>query len=101
MATGAASAQATVAIERLVPKPPEVAAKETKETVAAAPEAASGSTFRTKDVYTVRRGDTLWAIAKRYFGSGLRYPTIFQDNRETISDPDLIHPQQQVKVPPE
>ena len=100
-ATGVPSAKATVAIERLVPRPPEVAAKETKETVTAAPEAASGSTFRTKDIYTVRRGDTLWAIAKRYFGSGLRYPTIFQDNRETISNPDLIHPQQQVKVPPE
>src|SRR5262245_34546135 len=40
-ATGAASARATVAIERLVPKPPEVAAKETKETVAAAPQATS------------------------------------------------------------
>jgi nucleoid-associated protein YgaU len=101
-ATGAASARATVAIERLVPKPPEVAAKETKETVtAAAPQGTSGGTFKTKDIYTVRRGDTLWAIAKRYFGSGLRYPTIFQDNRETINDPDLIHPQQQVKVPPD
>jgi hypothetical protein len=33
--------------------------------------------------------------------SGLRYPTIFQDNRETINDPDLIQPQQQVKVPPD
>jgi nucleoid-associated protein YgaU len=101
-ATGAPSARASVAIERLVPKPPEVAAKETKETVtAAAPQATSGGSFKTKDVYTVRRGDTLWAIAKRYFGSGLRYPTIFQDNRETINDPNLIHPQQQVKVPPD
>ena len=100
-ATGAASAKAMVSIERLVPKPPEVATKETKETVAAAPPAASGGTFRTKDIYTVRRGDTLWAIAKRYFGSGLRYPRIFEDNREIINDPDLIHPQQQVKVPPE
>jgi nucleoid-associated protein YgaU len=101
-ATGVASARATVAIERLVPKPPEVAAKETKETVtAAAPQGTSGGSFKTKDVYTVRRGDTLWAIAKRYFGSGLRYPTIFQDNRETISDPNLIHPQQEVKVPPD
>jgi hypothetical protein len=100
-ATGAPSARASVAIERLVPKPPEVAAKETKERVAAAPQATSGGAFKTKDVYTVRRGDTLWAIAKRYFGSGLRYPTIFQDNRETINDPNLIHPQQQVKVPPD
>ncbi len=100
-ATGEATAQAMVAIERLVPKPPEVAATQTKGTVPTAKEAASETALRTKDIYTVRRGDTLWAIAKRYFGSGLRYPTIFQDNREIIDDPDLIHPQQQVKVPPE
>jgi hypothetical protein len=101
IATGAPSARATIAIERLVPKPPEVAAAETKGTVAAATEVASDRALRTKDVYTVQRGDTLWAIAKRYFGSGLRYPTIFQDNREIINDPNLIHPQQEVKVPPD
>lgn len=97
-ATGAPSAQATIAIERLIPKPPEVAAKE------AAPKPGSAATSvaaaEDKDVYTIRRGDTLWAIAKRYLGSGLRYPTIFQRNRETINNPNLIHPEQQVKVPP-
>jgi len=50
--------------------------------------------------HTIRRGDTLWAIAKRYLGSGLRYTSIFQSNREVNNDPDLILPQQQVKVPP-
>jgi nucleoid-associated protein YgaU len=102
-ATGEATAQAMVAIERLVPKPPELAAKEPAADARgrAAPVAAPESGLRTRDIYTVRRGDTLWAIAKRYFGSGLRYPTIFEDNRETIQDPDLIHPKQQVKVPPE
>ena len=100
-ATGAPSAQATIAIERLIPKPPQVAAKE-----AAPKPGASGSSAPSmagaegKDVYTIRRGDTLWAIAKRYLGSGLRYPTIFQRNRETINNPNLIHPEQQVKVPP-
>jgi LysM repeat protein len=96
-ATGTALAQANIAIERLVPKPPEVVAK------AAPPKPGSPAavaTAKTKDIYTIRRGDTLWAIAKRYLGSGLRYPAIFQDNREVINDPDLILPQQQVKVPP-
>ena len=91
-ATGAPSAQATIAIERLMPKPPEVAAKE------AAPK--PGPPDRPlprwrrredKDVYTIRRGDTLWAIAKRYLGSGLRYPTIFQrqprDHQQSQPDP--------------
>ncbi len=98
--TGATSDQATVSIERLVPKPPEVAAVETT-TGRPSPASPVGtqSNLRAKDIYTVRRGDTLWAIAKQYFGSGLRYPTIFEDNREIIKNPDLIHPEQQVKVP--
>jgi len=95
-ATGLPSAQAMIAMERLVPKPPAVAAK-------AAPKPAtppsSALQAAQKEVYTIRRGDTLWAIAKRYLGSGLRYTAIFQDNREVINDPDLILPQQQVKVP--
>ena len=105
-ATGKATAQAIVAMERLVPKPPEVvAAKETTpRPAAAAPGSSSASSVAAlqsaqKEVYTIRRGDTLWAIAKRYLGSGLRYTAIFQDNREVINDPDLILPQQQVKVP--
>jgi len=96
-ATGEPSAQAMVAIERLVPKPPQVAAAES--TASAQVKADHGQ--RAKDIYTVKRGDTLWAIAKRYFGSGLRYPAIFEDNRESIHDPDLIHPKQEVKVPVE
>jgi nucleoid-associated protein YgaU len=105
VATGAALAQAMVAIERLVQKPPEVAAREAtpKPTSAAAGSTSSSPVAAVespqKDVYTIRRGDTLWAIAKRYLGSGLRYTTIFQDNREVINDPDLILPKQQVKVP--
>ena len=100
-ATGAPSAQATIAIERLIPKPPQVAAKEAAPKPGAAGSAApSMAAAEDKDVYTIRRGDTLWAIAKRYLGSGLRYPTIFQRNRETINNPNLIHPEQQVKVPP-
>ena len=100
-ATGAPSAQATIAIERLIPKPPQVAAKEAAPKPGAAGSAATSlAAAEDKDVYTIRRGDTLWAIAKRYLGSGLRYPTIFQRNRETINNPNLIHPEQQVKVPP-
>ena len=41
-----------------------------------------------KEVYVIRRGDTLWAIAKRHLGSGLRYTSIFQDNREKINNPE-------------
>jgi LysM repeat protein len=100
---GAPSGQAKVAIERLPPKPAEVAAKEKKpEQLAEAEQGAAGTqqTKESAELYIIRRGDTLWAIAKRYFGSGLRYTSIFEKNRGVIQNPNLIHPKQEVAVPP-
>lgn len=48
-------------------------------------------------VYTVRKGDTLWAIAKKYLGDGSRYPELAALN--SIPNPNLIFPGQQVKIP--
>ena len=42
--------------------------------------------------YTVRKGDTLWGIAKRYLGNGALYPKIAAWNN--ISNPNLIYPGQ-------
>ena len=45
----------------------------------------SGSSSSGKS-YTVKNGDTLWAIAKRYYGSGTQYPKIYNANKNTIED---------------
>jgi nucleoid-associated protein YgaU len=50
-------------------------------------------------VYTIRRGDTLWALAERYFGGGWHYVTIYRDNRKHIRNPNRIYPKQTVKIP--
>lgn len=50
-------------------------------------------------VYTVRHGDTLWAIAERYFGGGWHYVTIYRDNRKQIHNPHRIYPKQKVDLP--
>lgn len=47
----------------------------------------------------VRRGDTLWHIARRCYGDGERYTKIFRSNQGQIRDPDLIYPNQRFVIP--
>ena len=47
--------------------------------------------------YTVVRGDTLWGIAKKFYGDGSRYPEIAKANN--ISNPDLIYAGQKLLIP--
>lgn len=46
--------------------------------------AGDGSTSGASSLYTVVSGDTLWAIAKRYYGSGMKYTIIYDANAATI-----------------
>jgi nucleoid-associated protein YgaU len=42
--------------------------------------------------YTVVSGDSLWAIAQAFLGSGNRWPGIYQMNKDLIgSNPNLIY----------
>lgn len=50
--------------------------------------------------YVVERGNSLWLIARRLYGEGLRFTMIYQANRDQIRDPDRIYPGQQFKLPP-
>jgi hypothetical protein len=47
----------------------------------------------------VRRGDTLWHIAERRYGSGTRYTAIYRDNRDQIRNPHWIYPGQEFSLP--
>ncbi|MBQ2671491.1 MAG: LysM peptidoglycan-binding domain-containing protein [Clostridia bacterium] len=46
--------------------------------------------------YTVKKGDTLWAIAQRYLGSGYKYKEIKSLN---ALNSDMIYPGQTLKIP--
>lgn len=50
--------------------------------------------------YTVKPGDTLWAIAKRTLGDGSRWREIYEANASLIGkDPALILPGQTLRLP--
>ncbi len=48
---------------------------------------------------TVQPGSTLWAIARETYGDGMMYVRVFEANRDSIRDPDLIYPGQVFAVP--
>lgn len=51
------------------------------------------------DFYIIKSGDTLSGIAKQYYGDAMKYPVIFEANREVIKDADLIYPGQKIRIP--
>ena len=46
--------------------------------------------------YTVKRGDCLWNIAKKYYGNGTKYKEIAKLNN--IKSPYIIYPGQKLKI---
>ena len=49
--------------------------------------------------HTVKKGDTLWAIAKEQYGNGSKYNAIFEANKPMLSHPDKIYPGQVLRIP--
>ena len=51
--------------------------------------------------HVVRRGESLWRISasSAAYGSGAKWPSIYDANRERIHDPNLIYPGQELTIP--
>jgi len=47
----------------------------------------------------VQPGNSLWRLARRTYGDGVLYTTIYAANREQIRDPDMIYPGQIFALP--
>ena len=49
--------------------------------------------------YTVKSGDCLWNIAKKYYGNGALWNKIYDANTGKIANPNLIYPGQVFVIP--
>ena len=52
------------------------------------------------DQVLIQPGDNLWTIARNFYGRGVLYTIIYENNREQIRDPNLIYPGQVFSAPP-
>jgi hypothetical protein len=50
--------------------------------------------------HVVRRGDTLWDLARTYLGNPFSWPSIFEANRNVVENPHWIFPAERLVIPP-
>ncbi|MEW6046153.1 MAG: LysM domain-containing protein [Bacillota bacterium] len=97
---------ATPVVPQLPPKPGQAASPATPAAPApsppsgsAPPSAPEGSAAPALESYEVQPGDTLWAIAERFYGDPEAYRWLAQANG--IGDPNLLRPGQRLVLPPQ
>ena len=50
--------------------------------------------------HLVRRGDTLWDLARAYLSNPFLWPMIYEANRSVVDDPHWIYPAERLLIPP-
>lgn len=83
----------------------EITVRQVKVNVSTAKATVNNTTTRVDNTsssktYTVVKGDCLWNIAKKFYGSGSKYTVIYNANKSVIgSNPNLIYPGQVLTIP--
>jgi hypothetical protein len=53
----------------------------------------------TNKTHVVKKGDTLWDMAKKYYGNGSKYTAIYDANKSKIKSPYIIYVGQELTIP--
>lgn len=72
---------------------------ETKQQAVTVEKKREDSTAPKAKTHTVKAGDTLWALAAKYYGAGAQYTKIYKANTDKISNPNLIYVGQVLTIP--
>ena len=59
----------------------------------------SRSKKSSKKYHTVKKGDCLWNIAKKYYGDGSQYKKIYNANKNIVKSDYTIYPGQKLLIP--
>lgn len=51
------------------------------------------------DIYEIKKGDTLWALARKHYGAGRKYTKIYNANKDIIKDPNKLQIGWKIKIP--
>src|SRR4026209_1617508 len=73
--------------------PPAPSPKKPEPTVAPAAAPAEGEV-----THVVKKGDTLWDIAREYLKDPFRWPEVFQRNTDVVENPHWIYPGEVIRI---
>jgi LysM repeat protein len=59
----------------------------------------SNSTTAEFQTYKIQKGDTLWSIAKEFYGTGKEWRKIYEANKDSISAPGKIKTGMEIRIP--
>ena len=94
-----AGANSVNVTEIAVPTGPSSGEQPDVPTMVAMPQGVAGEERFVSGKAIIRRGDNLWTIARRVYGSGVKYTTIYQANEDQIRSPHRIYPGQVFDLP--
>ena len=88
---------ATAASDVTAPAEQSAPAPAPEQAAANAPPAASSAA----ELYTVKKGDTLWSIAHKFYGKGNLWHRLYEANRDKLPDPGRLRTGMRLHVPRE